>query len=125
MLICHNAEGVHGKRKVGNPWSNMILTIAFLLSSFNKKHPYCTDYVKSCSVKYLRDVTLLDCFDQTYIYSPGQSSNRKLEMGLFSTSSTSNGDDSSGCLFNCCGCDAYSWKIWKKEKKFCRFYFWF
>ena len=21
MLICRNAEGVHGKRKVGNPWS--------------------------------------------------------------------------------------------------------
>jgi len=21
MLICVNAEGVHGKRKVGNPWS--------------------------------------------------------------------------------------------------------
>jgi len=20
MLICRNAEGVHGKRKVGNPW---------------------------------------------------------------------------------------------------------
>ena len=21
MLICRNAEGVHGKKKVGNPWS--------------------------------------------------------------------------------------------------------
>jgi len=21
MLICGNAEGVHGQRKVGNPWS--------------------------------------------------------------------------------------------------------
>jgi len=21
MLICQNAEGVHGKQKVGNPWS--------------------------------------------------------------------------------------------------------
>ena len=24
MLICQNAEGVHRKRKVGNPWSNLM-----------------------------------------------------------------------------------------------------
>jgi len=24
MLICQNAEGVHGKRMVGNPWSRLM-----------------------------------------------------------------------------------------------------
>jgi len=23
MLICQNAEGIHGQRKVGNPWPNL------------------------------------------------------------------------------------------------------
>jgi len=25
MLICRNAEGVHGKKKVGNPYSRQIM----------------------------------------------------------------------------------------------------
>ena len=25
MLICWNAKGVHGKRKVGNPWARAIV----------------------------------------------------------------------------------------------------
>jgi len=28
MLICRNAEGVHGKRKVGNPWARLIQQVA-------------------------------------------------------------------------------------------------
>jgi len=39
MIICRNAEGVHGQRKVGNPWarpwnnSSRRMSISFALRS--------------------------------------------------------------------------------------------
>jgi len=37
MLICRNAEGVHGKRKVGNPWSKSMFP-TFSLMGTKSRH---------------------------------------------------------------------------------------
>jgi len=36
MLICPNAEGVHGQRKVGKPWYGVKPPEVFLQKFFNK-----------------------------------------------------------------------------------------
>ena len=43
MLICRNAEGVRGKRKVGNPWSSFILPKNTLFQQFCGCYFTCLD----------------------------------------------------------------------------------
>jgi len=53
MLICRNAEGVHGKKKVGNPWYSITWASAldFAVSGEDM-------YVASCSKDLSRSLFL-------------------------------------------------------------------
>ena len=49
MLICRNAEGVHGKKKVGNPWARPTVPNLFLLQIHDGNCSFCSPIVRQSS----------------------------------------------------------------------------